>query len=473
VEDEGGKYSIGDSGEVRSRIEDSGEVRSRRKRKHGDANLIRTREAELALLQSAGHRRQMPGCALAFTSYTGHFRVLLQFFLSFAANVVDPWVCSLLVVVSTPAEVAELKNVLAEENTRRTECSLLKLSSCMPQLTVVLPRLTIVDFPAIRQQLSPAAKTELPSAKNVGAHGRLYVCAKKAYAARYAHEVLDAVHVIVTDSEAYVWKALSLARLFGEAAARPTVWYSDAPVHAKQPRRERADAPAPIDTTWCSQHVYGDMRGQTRGAVRERSPSPTAKYFEHMLFFYPRDALREYWDAVERAWKAPWYDAIVAAHEAEPRCIDVGFWLEVSWHLFLYEHHRPRVAFRNVTAAIEDAFGHPFVRANSYVHARFELLWRALTNQTLPAYRTFYRTAPLPLFRFEFRQRGNCLPLKLVAELPPAVAGLQANSAVPNWVFEGRCARELALLEEARRNGTQGSSLAALPWVPHGTKTRR
>jgi hypothetical protein len=91
----------------------------------------------------------------------------------------------------------------------------------------------------------------------------------------------------------------------------------------------------------------------------------------------------------------------------------------------------------------------------------------------LPAYRTFYRTAPLPLFRFEFRQRGNCLPLKLVAELPPAVAGLQANSAVPNWVFEGRCARELALLEEARRNGTQGSGLAALPWVPHGTKTRR
>jgi hypothetical protein len=181
----------------------------------------------------------MPGCALAFTSYTGHFRVLLQFFLSFAANVVDPWVCSLLVVVSTPAEVAELKNVLAEENARRTECSLKKLSSCMPQLTVVLPRLTIVDFPAIRQQLSPAAKTELPSAKNVGAHGRLYVCAKKAYAARYAHEVLDAVHVIVTDSEAYVWKALSLARLFGEAAARPTVWYSDAPVHAKQPRASR------------------------------------------------------------------------------------------------------------------------------------------------------------------------------------------------------------------------------------------
>lgn len=418
--------------------------------------LVRTREAELALLGSA--QRQQPACALALVSFNAHFRVLLQFFLSIGANVVDPGACSLLVLVSTPSETAELRRLLGAP-------------AHASQLAAVLPQLTVVDFPAVFARLSPKASSSLPSAKNVGPLGRLYVCAKKAYAARYAHEVLGAAHAIVTDSEAYVWKEFSMARLFADAAVRPTVWYSDAPFHAKV-RRERESAPAPVDATWCSQHVYGDMRGATRGAVRTRSPSPTAKYFESMLFYYPRDAFREYWAAVERAWGGkPWYDAIVAAHEAEPRCVPVGFWMEVSWHLFMYEFHRPRVEFRNVTAAIEAAFGTAFVRANSYVHARLELLWRAVNNDTIPAFRRFYEAAPLQLFRFEFRLRGNCLPLRLLAELPPPVASLQANSAVPNWIFSGACDRELARMPTLARRSANGSSGSGLPWVAHSTKT--
>ena len=71
-----------------------------------------------------------------------------------------------------------------------------------------------------------------------------------------------------------------------------------------------------------------------------------------MLFSYPRPAFRQYWQAVESAWGRPWFDALVKAHEAEPRCVGIGFWLEVSWHLFLYNRHRPPYEFVNATARI-------------------------------------------------------------------------------------------------------------------------
>ena len=100
------------------------------------------------------------------------------------------------------------------------------------------------------------------------------------------------------------------------------------------------------------------------------------------------------------------------------------------------------------------------------VHARLELLWRAVSNSTLAGFREFYARLPLPLFRFEHRARGNCLPLRLVSELPPPATSLQVNSAVPNWVFS-TCTQELARMP--RRNG---SSTGSLPWVAHNTKTR-
>ena len=56
----------------------------------------------------------------------------------------------------------------------------------------VLRQLSIVALPSVLARLSPGTATALPSTKNRGQYGRLYVCAKKAYAARYAHEVLGA-----------------------------------------------------------------------------------------------------------------------------------------------------------------------------------------------------------------------------------------------------------------------------------------
>lgn len=40
-----------------------------------------------------------------------------------------------------------------------------------------------------------------------------------------------------------------------------------------------------------------------------------------MGFFYPREPFRQYWTAVEAMWRAPFYDAIVAAFEAQPKCL--------------------------------------------------------------------------------------------------------------------------------------------------------
>lgn len=455
-------------------------------------------------------------CAIATVSYSGHFRVLLQFYLSYAMRVTDPAACHLFVLVSTAAEAAALS-------------ALLRSPTYESQLSPILKKISMIDFPTALTRLSPNTTTSLPSMKNRGQWGRLYVCAKKAFAARWAHEVLDAEHVIVTDSEAYVWKTLSIGELVDHAVASPTVWYADAPIHHKDKgvamlaakadviasnttssrlslrtaasehrlllhqhphphqlhqhhqhqhqqrngtqRAMRAqvygnspgDRPAPIDPKWCSLHVYGDARGITRTQLQRRVPSYTSTLFENMLFFYPRDIFRDYWREVEAAWGRPWFDALVAAHQAEPRCVGVGFWLEVSWHLFLYERRTPPYTFRNVTAAIEKSFGPEFPRRGSYIHSRLELLWRAVANDTFAGFVEFYEREPLPFFRYEHRSR-SCVALRLIAEVPAPAASFQANSAVPNWVFGGHCRAEVARLEQL--NGGK-----ALPWVEHRTST--
>ncbi len=402
------------------------------------------------------HMPPSAACALAVVTYSAHFRVLLQFFLSFAANVIDPSACGLLVLVSTPDETVRLRSYLSNAS-----------DTTGGRLAVVMQQLTIEDLPSAVARLSPKSATPLPTAKNKGPLGRLYVCAKKAYAARYAHEVLGAEHAIVTDSEAYVWKRISVRELFRTAASNPAVWFADAPaMHAPKHRGPAgADERAPIDPKWCSAHVFGDARGLTRAQLAERVPSLTATLFESMLFSYPRAHFREYWRAVEAAWGAPWFDAVVAAHRAEPRCVAVGFWLEVSWHLFLYSAHRREYAFRNATAAIAASFGAGFPRRSLYVHARLELLWRSVDRATLDGFRDFYAKQPIPFFRFDHRLRGNCVPLALIADIPPPAASVQANSAVPSWVFNsGACRAELARLK--RLNGG-----VSLPWVEHSTKT--
>ena len=67
--------------------------------------------------------------------------------------------------------------------------------------------------------------------------------------------------------------------------------------------------------------------------------------------------------------------------------------------------------------------------------------------------------------------RGDCLPLRLLAELPPDAASLQANSAVPNWIFT-TCRHELQLLQQST-NHSVAAGVQPYPWVQHGTKTRR
>lgn len=400
-------------------------------------------------------------CVLAVVSFAGHFRVLAQFFLSYALNVIDPQACSLLVMVSTREEASSLSTML-----HSTEYG--------PRLAVLLQQLTVVDLPSALVQLSPRTATTLPTAKNRGAHGRLYVCVKKAYAVRYAHEVLNAELAIVTDSEAYVWKPLSIAQLFRNTSARPSVWYADAPAHSRPlpparstPHAHKADVFGDSNAAkmWCSIHVFEDARKwPTRRALHEHVPADAASLFEYMLFAYPRRQFRAYWESVETRWHRPWFDAVVAAHEAEPRCVGVGFWLEVSWHLYLYGHHRHTHAFLNVTAAIQASFGERFVLQGAYVHARLELLWRAVSNTTAASFRDFYARQPLPLFRYEHRARGHCLPLRLLASLPAPAASLQVNSAVPNWVFSA-CAKDLAQMP---RHNTS----APWPWVRHSTATR-
>ena len=253
-------------------------------------STIVAQETELELLYNA--TAGAPSCALAIVSYSAHFRVLLQFFLSYAVNVVDPAACHLLVMVSTPAETTDLSRLLSTSHNAA-------------RLADIRPSLRIIDFPSALKRLSPLATTALPQAKNVGENGRIYVCAKKAYAVRYTQEVLGAAHTIVTDSEAYVWKPLGLASLFANVLAQPTVWYAHAPALSRAEGRGKAHAPqsaAPISANWCSLHVYSDARRITRKQMDHRLPVQSATFFEYMLFYYPRDAFREYWDAVERTW---------------------------------------------------------------------------------------------------------------------------------------------------------------------------
>lgn len=153
----------------------------------------------------------------------------------------------------------------------------------------------------------------------------------------------------------------------------------------------------------------------------------------------------------------------------------IGFWFEISWHLFRYEHFHESTTFENATARIERALGTAFVRQGLYVNARLELLWRALHNATHDGFVRFYQERPaLPFFRYEFRQRGNCAPLRVIARLPPPDATFQANSAVPNWVF-GHCHAELRELQRWRQGWDPDvlrNADAPLPWVRHTTATR-
>ena len=120
------------------------------------------------------------------------------------------------------------------------------------------------------------------------------------------------------------------------------------------------------------------------------------------------------------------------------------------------------------------------------MHARLELLWRALSNSTLGLYRAFYAETRLAFFRYEFRRTGDCTPLRLVAALSADVAAVQVNSGPPNWVFAGRCRAELSALRawhhraaakgpgaEAVLEGAaaEGAAARALPWIRHGTKS--
>ncbi|KAL1519777.1 hypothetical protein AB1Y20_023285 [Prymnesium parvum] len=383
-------------------------------------------------------------CAVATPSYAVHFPLLAQWFLTIEENVVDADACALLVVTSSEAEATKLRKLLRESYAAR--------------LPRVMQQLSIVDFHSALRHLSPATSKPVPPTKDVGRYGRLYICTKKFVAARWAHEVLNAEHVLVTDNEAYIWKPLSFRRgVFGPSAARPLVWYADAPL-LHSPRATT------IDQNFCSLNVFRDMR---RVAFRERAhmqPSLGVSLFEDMGFFYPREFFRQYWDAVEAEWHQPFFDAVVEAFDAQPKCLQVGFWGEVSWLLYLYNYHRPVFSFRNITAAIERSIGKAFVRRSFYVTARLELLWRGLTNETFDGFVRLYRTHRIPFFRSEFRNargirgsRGGCLPVRLIAALPSWSAVFQVNSAVPNWVWED-CSADLP-------------QSAKHPWVMHRVST--
>ena len=151
-------------------------------------------------------RRASPRLAVVLTSYAAHFDVLAQYLLSFETNVRDVHRCRHLVVVSHTEEAGKLRRVL-EPHT--------------PRLPRVSPLLTIEDLPGVVWRLDPNTTLSLlPTAKNRGRLGRLYVCVKKAYALRYAQEVLDVEHALVTDSEAYVWKPISIGAVFAQELPR-------------------------------------------------------------------------------------------------------------------------------------------------------------------------------------------------------------------------------------------------------------
>ena len=97
------------------------------------------------------------------------------------------------------------------------------------------------------------------------------------------------------------------------------------------------------------------------------------------------------------------------------------------------------------------------------MHARLELLTRALTNATLPGFARFFESTGLPFFRSDFRgasgrqgSRGGCLPVALVRAVASPAAAFQVNSAVPNWAWTS-CQEWLPAQN--------------LPWVAHRIKT--
>ena len=97
------------------------------------------------------------------------------------------------------------------------------------------------------------------------------------------------------------------------------------------------------------------------------------------------------------------------------------------------------------------------------MHARLELLTRALSNASFDGFERFFRQTQLPFFRSDYRgasqrqgSRGGCLPLAMISAIAAPAASFQVNSAVPNWAFTG-CDGQLPA--------------KGLPWVAHRIKT--
>lgn len=333
------------------------------------------------------------GMAIAAVTYPQHFAVLRQFFLSLTFNLQDALSSAFLIVTSASSEVAGLQGAFVSELSLRV----LKLHICGFQ--------TVVDT------VSPGtiAKVDrLPMDASMshhrGSYGTFYICMKKAFAARFALTQMGAERVLVTDSEAYLWKPIRLQDLISGERAK-VVWYADPGVTMKpgdvmfttyRRRNFCSIHPWAANTSvrWAKEErsfVAGRSWSSWRELTAQMFPGPKgdvgADFFTDMLFIYAREHFEHYWRIIENHWGAPFLDAVLRGLVSlkSRKCHADSFFFEVSYRSFLQYHHPERYQFRNMTLALRGISRRLGKTVLSTSH-----LWMLVTNKQVSAFLRFY-----------------------------------------------------------------------------------
>jgi len=244
-------------------------------------------------------------------------------------------------------------------------------------------QLTLTDVRTAIRVLNPAAKTDIDKLPfdigfHWGTHGTTYICLKKAFAAWYALEALGLHHVMVTDSEAYIWKPIFMHEIFKQQARNATIWYSDDGPAPHQPGVTMPGEPSNMRVNFCS------MLPWTGAKVWGLAPSGTPGHELDSVEYSSRLQRIEYW----RNWRMrmSWHAGAVPemasrlhhnvnlTHATPPRGVrvDWGTWKRIvadklpspyanmmDYHGFFYHKH----GFAAYRAHVEAAWQLPFLDA--------------------------------------------------------------------------------------------------------------
>ena len=310
---------------------------------------------------------------------------------------------------------------------------------------------------------------------------------KRAYGARLALEEWSAAHVLVTDTDGFVWKPVDAKAIVAHAQLTR---YADHRGRAHAAASERPPRPdtnfrarafcslapwvATLKSTAWDAHAARFAIGRDWAAWEavvdelDLLPGPDVDLADDPMLVVESNAFMSMWSAVESHWRSQFAEAVLVSlttpDSLYKHCVrgDVNF-LEITYRAWLYRHHRRhRHLFVNSTALIEATlplgarplgFSYKPALLPSAIDAKWfhaapsglSRLWLHAVGdgeaaaEAARALRTLYEGSP-PLVAFRHAFDGQawanatgraCQAIELLQEMRAPAAALQLSSGAP------------------------------------------